>query len=239
MSTPLPRVVVVDDDPLIRRLIAMCLEGQPIELVSCEGVAQAVSAMRERPAQVVITDLMMPHESGLELLRRMRDEPALAPGARVAVFSAGLQASDRQALAALGVSRMLDKPVATQALSGFVAEAIAAGQPPRAQATDESVLCNFGGDAALLEEFRADCLEQFPLDLANGDVALDAGDLRTLRRVAHDLKSVLRLLGETRGADLAAAVEQAAAHGQTAAAGVAWQALRRVLEAFVANPQAN
>ena len=239
MSNLPPRVVFVDDDPLIRRLIAMCLEDQHIELVSCEGVAQAVSAMRERPAQVVITDLMMPHESGFELLRRLREEPALAPGARIAVFSAGLQAADRRALAELGVIRMLDKPVATQALSGFVAEAIAAGQPPRVNTTDDVVLRNFGGDAALMAEFRADCIAQFPHDLASGEVALRSGDLRTLRRVAHDLKSVLRLLGEARGADLAAAVEQASAHGNTTAATAAWQSLQHVVEAFVANPQAN
>ena len=52
----------------------------------------------------------------------------------------------------------------------------------------------------------------------------------TVRRLAHSLKSVLRMLGDTRGSERARELEDLSATGDAAAATSAWQALRPHLQ---------
>ncbi len=232
-----PRVVVVDDDAAIRRLVELALEGLPIELVPCPGVAAARAALRERAAALVITDLMMPGETGIDLLHSLQAEPALRGNARLAVFSAGLDAARRAELQALGVWRLLDKPVSTLALEDCVREALGlapdalADAAPAAVAPDDdadaqAAAVHFGGDLTLFRAFRDGCLLQFPLDRAAGEAACESGDAPALRRVAHNLKSVLRLLGHEPGSRLAARLEQAAADADMVTARALWASLR-------------
>jgi CheY-like chemotaxis protein len=121
----LPRVLLVDDDAAVRRLVALALDGQPIELLCCADGAAALAVLQAGPVQVLVTDLMMPGVSGLELLRRLAREPALRQGAELVAFSAGIDPGMRQQLQSLGVRRMLAKPVSLQSLEDVVMEAVA------------------------------------------------------------------------------------------------------------------
>jgi CheY-like chemotaxis protein len=232
-----PRVVVVDDDASIRRLVEMALEPLPIALELCASVAAARAALRQRTADLLITDLMMPGESGIDLLRSLQSDPALRGDARLAVFSAGLDAERRAELQALGVWRLLDKPVSTLALEDCVCEALGLAPdsdtdaapeavPPDGGADMQAAAAHFGGDVVLFRAFRDGCLVQFPLDRAAGDAACAAGDAAALRRVAHNLKSVLRLLGSDPASRLAARLEQAAADADEVTAKALWASLR-------------
>lgn len=87
----------------------------------------------------------------------------------------------------------------------------------------------FDGDAALYRTFAADCAVQFGLDAAAGQRACAAGDLVGLRRLAHDLRSALVMLGHERIGGLAARVEAHAAAGDLASARMSWRRLRSAL----------
>ncbi|MBZ8141400.1 response regulator, partial [Rubrivivax gelatinosus] len=91
----------------------------------------------------------------------------------------------------------------------------------------------FAGDAVLYGAYRASCLPQFLRDVRQGDEALAAGDLGALRRLNHSLKSVLLTLGYVADSERAAAIDRAAAAGDTAAASVGWATLRGALLAIV------
>lgn len=147
-SMTLPRVVLVDDDPMIRRLVAMALDDLPITLVSCASGEEALAALRQAPARLLITDLMMPGMNGHELLERVLAEPSLHAGARLAVFSAGLNPEAQARLAGLPVWRLITKPVSVLTLAETVEEALADGPGddiaasaagPQAVATDGSI----------------------------------------------------------------------------------------------------
>jgi CheY-like chemotaxis protein len=125
LAHALPRVLLVDDDASVRRLVALALDGQPIELLSCADGEAALAVLQAGPVQVLVTDLMMPGISGLDLLRRLAREPALRQGAELVAFSAGIDAGMRQQLQSLGVRRMLSKPVSLQSLEDVVMEAVA------------------------------------------------------------------------------------------------------------------
>jgi CheY-like chemotaxis protein len=227
-----PRVVLVEDDDSVRRYVAMALEDFDVDLVACPDVSQALRALHEAPAALVISDLMMPGDSGFVLLERLAQDPALKAGARVAVFSAGVTASVREQLQALGVWRILPKPIALAALQACVQDALSSGTgaPAEAPALQGDVVAeHFGGDAALFASYRAMCLLQFPVDVKAGDDAAARLDNQALRRLAHSLKTVLRTLGHPGPGETAQAIEQSVESGALEDAWREWPRLRAAI----------
>jgi two-component system, NarL family, nitrate/nitrite response regulator NarL len=67
------RVLIVDDHPMIRSAVAMLLDGSDFTIAASAGsVDSALQAIRDEDPDMIILDLAMPGESGLEVLRRMR-----------------------------------------------------------------------------------------------------------------------------------------------------------------------
>lgn len=231
-----PRVVCVDDDASIRRFVGLVLEDLPVEFVACADAAAARAALRERPAALLITDLMMPGESGFDLLASLVADPRLRGPARLAVFSAGLNAATRARLAGLDVEWELAKPVSVQALEDCVraatgqaagtAQAAPPAPAPGLDAAERAAVAElFGGDAELYRAFRAHALAQFVIDRRLLAAALVAGDAAALRRQAHSLKGALATLGDEAGRTHARALEDAAAAGDADACRRLWPAL--------------
>lgn len=247
MSTPpggaKPRVLLVDDDATIRRFVGMVLEDLEIEFVPCADADAARAALRQAPAALLLTDLMMPGEDGFSLLASLQADPALRGPARLAVFSAGLNAQTRARLQGLDVWRELAKPVSATALEACVAEATGvntgavgtAPPPPAGLAPDEqrAVAEQFAGDIALYRAFRAQALRQFGADRQALAQALIGGDWPAVHRQAHSLKGALATLGDHAGAGHARTLEAAAARGDDSAARAAWPALDRHLETLL------
>ncbi len=71
------RVLVVDDNRMIRQLVGACLRRGGYAVLEAKDGAEALELFRREPAQVVITDVGMPRLDGLELLAalRARDVP--------------------------------------------------------------------------------------------------------------------------------------------------------------------
>jgi CheY-like chemotaxis protein len=66
------RALVVDDDPVIRRLVSAMLRTAAITAVQAEDGAAAWDLLQREPIDVVITDRSMPAMDGMELLRAIR-----------------------------------------------------------------------------------------------------------------------------------------------------------------------
>jgi hypothetical protein len=77
--------------------------------------------------------------------------------------------------------------------------------------TDEHAVIErlFRGDAALFATFKAMTVAQFEADANAGEAALAAGNAAALRRIAHNVKPALVLLGDDDGAARAQALERA------------------------------
>lgn len=80
------RVLVVDDEPQIARLIAAQLEPFGVETVVSESGEQAIERLRNDRFDAMTLDILMPRMSGFEVLHEMRADPALA-GVPVVVVS--------------------------------------------------------------------------------------------------------------------------------------------------------
>jgi len=250
MTQKPPRILLVDDDPALRRFVHMALEDMPVDLIACDNVNTAVQVLQQGAVQIIVTDLMMPGESGLGLLQRLKDQPGLRGTARVVVLSAGLTAAKREQLAHMEVWSMLDKPVSVVQLIACLEEGLAptTTPAPRPGAVDAmaprwpentdrahaqtAIDMFFAGNGELFRSYRASCLAQFPLDLQTGDAAWQALDLVALRHLAHNFKSVLRMLGYPALSLQAQNIEEDCALGRIASAMDGWQALRTALQAL-------
>lgn len=247
------RVLLVEDDASLRRFVRMALDDLPIELLECADVVSALPLLAQAPVDLILTDLMMPGESGLDLLQRLKQTPVLRGNARVIVFSAGLNAGIREALQTHDVWLMLDKPVAVSRLESSVRDALAVmnadGVAHRASQVaknvaeagdslmastkplvpqedrDEAIRLYFEGSPEIFEPYREACLAQFPEDLAQGAAASQVADLSGLCRVAHSLKSVLQTLGYPALGDVAKECEALSHAGDMAGARERWATL--------------
>ncbi len=68
------RILIADDEPLMRSVTVEILRLSGYETISAENGRQALEVLKSQPLELVITDVMMPEMNGLELLRRIREE---------------------------------------------------------------------------------------------------------------------------------------------------------------------
>lgn len=67
------RLLIVDDDPMIRRLLQATLTRAGHDVAQAVNGQAAWDLLRQEPIQLVITDWMMPERDGLELIRLIRE----------------------------------------------------------------------------------------------------------------------------------------------------------------------
>ena len=94
-----PRVLVVDDEPVVRDVLTRYLTHEGFEVDSAADGHAALSAIEARAPSVIVLDLMLPRLSGLELLRLVRLE-SMVP---VIILSA--KVSERERIAGLRARR--------------------------------------------------------------------------------------------------------------------------------------
>ena len=68
-------VLIVDDSPSIRRMIAQTLAEEGFAVSPCSSGAEAIATAQTKKVDIVVTDLNMPEVDGLELTRRLRSLP--------------------------------------------------------------------------------------------------------------------------------------------------------------------
>src|SRR5215471_11565971 len=85
-STP-PRILVVDDDPGQRSLLDSFLRSQGFEIVLAPSGERALEILRTQEFKLMISDVRMPGMTGLETLRRARQEHATLPVLLVTAYA--------------------------------------------------------------------------------------------------------------------------------------------------------
>jgi CheY-like chemotaxis protein len=66
------KLLIADDEPLMRRFVKMVLEQQGHEVTAVEDGKQALETARAGEFDGIVLDIMMPHMTGLECLQRLR-----------------------------------------------------------------------------------------------------------------------------------------------------------------------
>ena len=126
------RILVVDDDPSTRELLTEALSVGGAHVVSADSARQAMQVLNRDGADVLLSDIAMPEEDGLSLIRQVRamqGDIAHIPAIALTAFA---RADDRARAIEAGYQMHLAKPVELSELQAAVAELMRANgaRPP-------------------------------------------------------------------------------------------------------------
>jgi len=105
----MPRVLVVDDEVNIVRLIQINLQRHGYEVETANNGAEALAKIRDSRPDLLVSDVMMPEMDGFELLANVRRDPSLAD-LPVIMLTAKAQDADVMSGYKHGADMYLTKP---------------------------------------------------------------------------------------------------------------------------------
>ena len=77
------RILIIDDEPQIRSMLRLMLERDGYEVVEAPDGIEGIRAYRQKPTDLIITDLIMPNKDGIGMIIELKKE---FPDKRVAAF---------------------------------------------------------------------------------------------------------------------------------------------------------
>jgi len=116
-------LLLIDDDEDVRTATAMMLRNAGHEVETLPDGRKAVERCQARSFDVIITDVVMPEQEGIETIRRLRD--AVPDVAIIAISGGGGYGSGAQYLQTakmLGADATFEKPVASDELRAAIDE---------------------------------------------------------------------------------------------------------------------
>ena len=106
---PPPTVLVVEDDPVILRLLEVNFELEGFTVLLAHDGAEGVEVARAHRPDIVISDIMMPTASGLELVTALKSDDG-TKGIPIILLSAKAQTSDLKVGMDAGADDYVTKP---------------------------------------------------------------------------------------------------------------------------------
>jgi two-component system KDP operon response regulator KdpE len=115
------RVLIVDDEPPIRRFLKTALSAQDYRVEEAADGEVALDYLKHNPVDLVVLDLGLPGMDGLEVLRRLRESGALIP---VVILSSRDDEAGKVAALDLGADDYVSKPFGVEELSARIRVAL-------------------------------------------------------------------------------------------------------------------
>jgi DNA-binding response OmpR family regulator len=106
---PPDKVLLVEDDPVILRLLEVNFELEGFDVVLAHDGAEGIDLARSERPDLVISDIMMPKVSGLELVAALKGDDATA-AIPIILLSAKAQSGDLKAGLEAGADDYVTKP---------------------------------------------------------------------------------------------------------------------------------
>ena len=113
-AAPKQRILVIDDEPDIRRTLKMTLEYEGYEVLTAGSGNEGLERARSERPDAVLLDIKMPGLDGLEVLERLK---AQGSDAEVLIISGHGDISDAVRATKLGAFDFLEKPLEQERLS--------------------------------------------------------------------------------------------------------------------------
>ena len=107
-----PRVLVVDDDPSIRQMVADFLGDYDLRVTVAGSGAEMTDVLKHHLIDLLVLDLRLPDEDGIQIARRLREQSDLA----IIVITGRRDESDRVMALELGADDYLTKPFSPREL---------------------------------------------------------------------------------------------------------------------------
>ncbi|MGH9144337.1 MAG: response regulator [Vicinamibacterales bacterium] len=121
----MPRILIVDDSPTIRKMVRASLRPlEAFELIEAANGMDAIEQVALGPVALMILDLNMPDMHGVDVLRFLRHHPSSREVPVVVLTTRG-DDSSRDAAIAAGATQYMTKPFVPQALLSTARELLA------------------------------------------------------------------------------------------------------------------
>jgi two-component system OmpR family response regulator len=145
-----PQILVVDDDPEIRRLLGRYLDGQNFRVLLAADRRELEEKLATQAVDLVVLDVMLPDGSGLDICRNLRDR---RPGLGIILLTALKEDVDRIIGLEIGADDYLGKPFNPRELVARIRAVLRRSQdePPPEGAKSAYRFAGFSADAALRE----------------------------------------------------------------------------------------
>jgi two-component system, cell cycle response regulator len=118
------RILFCEDNPTIRRLLAVALRGMAHEVEIAADGAEGLRMAEARTPDLIVTDISMPDMDGFALVAAVRAHPRLR-SVPVLVMSATMEKDKLESLLAQGANGYLTKPFSPQSLRETIEAALA------------------------------------------------------------------------------------------------------------------
>jgi putative two-component system response regulator len=188
-----PRVLVVDDNPTILKLMQDLLSSRGYDVVAAQDAAQAEAEMRRQPPDLVLCDVIMPGKSGYELCHELKNNPStrLIPF----VLITGLtDREDKLRGIEAGADDFLNKPIFPEELFARVKSWLKLKEFTDELETAESVLYTLGLSVESRDPYTEGHCERLARNASNlgRHLGLDGESIVALRRggYLHDLGKI-------------------------------------------------
>ena len=129
MQEPQPHVLVVDDDPIMVRLLELNFRLAGFKVSSATRGDRAVDRAVEAAPDAIVLDVTMPGIDGYEVCRRLRDDHGMTR-LPVVMLTAHAEDDERTRGEELGVIAFVTKPFDPEALVAIVRSAVTTDDAP-------------------------------------------------------------------------------------------------------------
>ncbi len=117
-------ILVADDEVHIVQVVAIKLRNNGYSVVTASSGIEALEIIRQTPCDALITDYQMPGMTGIELIEKLRSEPATAAMPVIMLTARGF-AVDQEQKDKLGIAHCLSKPFSPRELLASLEETLA------------------------------------------------------------------------------------------------------------------
>ena len=124
------RILIIDDEPQIRSMLTLMLEREGYEVVEAPDGVDGIKIYRQNPADLIITDLIMPNKDGIGMIIDLKKE---FPNVKIIAMSGGgLNKPDGYLKGAkkLGAACTLTKPIDREKMLEAVREILKESPSP-------------------------------------------------------------------------------------------------------------
>jgi signal transduction histidine kinase/CheY-like chemotaxis protein len=222
------RILIAEDNPVNQKLVVRVLRQVGYRAdVAANGI-EVLDALNRQSYDLVFMDIQMPEMDGLEAARRIRADFPIERRPVIIAVTANALDGDRERCLEAGMQDYITKPIRLDSIQHAIerwAGKAHAAHP--AQVTSENVDDLIDADTVemilslhdgvgtdIFSELVAILETQTPDLVQQLITALDAGDQKLVRRLAHTLKGSTLNLGARAVADVCQRMENAAEHGE-------------------------
>ena len=190
-------ILIVDDDRELRDLLVQYLEKNEFNVTAAKNGREMRQALAAKRIDLIVLDLMLPHEDGLKLCRDLRTtEPNSPP---ILMLTARGDEADRILGLEMGADDYLSKPFASRELLARIKAILR-----RARALPANFVLSEAARGLAFGDWVLDTMQRHLIDAAGTMVALSGAEYRLLRVFLDYPQRVLnrdQLLNLTQGRD--------------------------------------